>query len=190
MEDRFSGTSGRILASSLLAAAVLVPVLLITSPLIARWSELRTEISSSSQTLERYREIGSRRHQLEAELTSLEAAASQQPSILASSAPGQTAAKLQADLKQIVDTYHAQLRSAQTLPDATDGGVSKVSVRFDINCDVVRLENILHQVESSGLFVQRLDIRAPENQASQRPANATPLDVSLEVYRLIAGRQP
>jgi hypothetical protein len=155
----------------------------VVRPLAGRWEAWNTEIENGEKLLDGYQSAGASQAELQTKISALQQILARQHPFLEGTSSPLVAAKMQGDLKAVVEAAGGQLRSVQVLPAATEGGIGRVGVRADIGATVESLEKILYEIEHSTplLLIDSLEIQAPEN-GQDGPGHPVPLTVRFDVY--------
>ncbi len=102
------------------------------------------------------------------------------------------AAKLQEQVKSLLETHQGQLVSTQPVPAQAEGSFTPVKIRVHMKSDISTLLNVLYQLESSKplAFIDNLQIQrvgaSQKNNNRRKKLNIKPLDTrfDLKVYML------
>jgi Type II secretion system (T2SS), protein M subtype b len=154
----------RALALAILAAAMAVALLSVIIP-VQRVVEAQQEtMRQSLKLLAAYRKAAAERQGLERNLKEIRAA----PGAVAGLVDGATtplaAAKMQSEVKRIIEAHGGEIRSAQNLPSSVAGGFEQIAIRYDITLPMAALGQIAYEIETHKpyFFIDGVDIRAPE----------------------------
>lgn len=182
MMQGISQRLSRALAVTLLIAAAGGIWSLAVEPAAAAFRNAQTHIDETSRRLERYRQAGRDRAELERLAAEQRRRWEDNGVMLVADNPVLAAANLQKTIKDIVGRQQATLRSVQPLPPKTEGWVEKIAVRVRLETDMPSLQKITHAVESAlpHLFLDQVDIRAQTTGAQQR--GPVILDVQADIY--------
>lgn len=156
----------RALAVLILLALVAAVYLGIALPL-AGSLQADDDLDRSLRLLAGYQHAASLRPALEQRL----AARRQVESALPGLWPGATAAPagtgLQGEARRLIEGAGGQIRSAQEIPPAEDGGLERIGVRIELTLPMTSLPRLLQAFDSHKpyLFLDKVDVHAPEGQA-------------------------
>jgi len=176
-----------------LAVALGIGWLVIVAPFVEVLDPDRSERERLERQWAAYDAAARSRPALEAELRLLRSREAEIDGLLKGSTAALTAAALQSDVKAIVEKNGGEIRSARILPASTTDTFEKVTVQYDVVVPMKALKGLMYQIEthSPHLFVDTIDIRAPENW---RPSTGSTPEPKLAVrwqvsgYRWVGGR--
>jgi len=176
MSLRLSPRRGRGLALAILVAAAAAVGLAIALPLQGTIEARRKTVQSQLKLLAAYRRAEAQRPVVEAELKALKTAQAATAGLIDGATPPLAAARLQTEMKKIVEAHGGEIRSVQNLPPALVEGFETIELRYDITLPMKALGPVVYEVESHTpyLFIDGVDIHAPEALASDQPAAQEP----------------
>ena len=180
----------RALALTLLLLAVFAVWGGVVTPIARAWQERTAAIESDRQLLAGYRRATSDPTALLERLKQAEQILVDQRGFLEGPTEALAAARLQGDLKRIVEAAGGQLRSAQSLAPVAEEGNQRIGVRIDTLLNIETLKNVLHAIEGAipPLFIAALEIQAPE-EGQNAPGRAIPLTTRMEIHGYLQGGQ-
>jgi hypothetical protein len=155
---------GRVLALAILAAAMAVALLGVIIP-VQRVVETQQEnLERSLRLLAAYRNAAAERQGLERSLKEIRAAPGAMAGLVDGATTPLAAAKMQSDVKRIIEAHGGEIRSAQNLPSSAADGFEQIAIRYDITLPMAALGQIAYEIETHTpyFFIDGVDIRAPE----------------------------
>jgi len=177
---RLSPLLSRLLAISLLLAALAAVWLLAVEPLRQRHLELDESIAMSHALLQRFARETADRGALERQRDALRASKPVSTGLLRGDNETLAGAFVQSFLTTTVERAGGSVRSVQVLPAREEHGLRRISARAQLQLTTTALRDVLHRLEGSDpyLFVDKLDIR----QAQQpRPGEEETAEIGLLV---------
>ena len=182
--------AGRVAASLILLAALLVVKLVAVDPLIDAYAADADELSKLTQLSARYRALAARLPALEAERDGLVRHLTAASGFLANANETLAAADLQARLKALVDQAHGELKSTQILPPQQVQGFRRIGVRAEMSMTLPALQQVLYETEAGSptLVLDDLSIRskAADRQEERNPDDVL-LTASVDIYGFLKG---
>lgn len=178
---------GRVAAVALLLLPLALLYAWVARPLLAGYAEDRQSVAQQQALLQRYREIGSRLPQLQAELAELRRAQSANGGFLQGTNDVIVAAQLQDRLKRLVEAAQGNLQSIQVLAVREEGKFRRVTIRGQMNLSTAGLQRVVYEIESGSpvLFLDNLDLRP--HVRTDRPEEAVDsLDIGFDLYGYLA----
>ncbi len=102
--------------------------------------------------------------QLEAEMSALKAQLGARSNLLPGDSDALAQAALQSDVKAMAEVDAGEVRSAFALPPVAEGGLTLVSVQFDIVLPIAKLRALAYAIESRSpdLFLSSVDLAGPQ----------------------------
>jgi general secretion pathway protein M len=178
----------RAFALVILGVLVFTTLFGIILPLIYIYREDWDSIDESRRLIAGYHRLGASRPALAAQLDELRRRESTR-GFLQGKEPTLVAATLQSDLKRVIVTNGGEIRSSQILPVVDESGFPKVGIRLDLAANAASLQKILFQVEVSepALFIDNVDIRAPESLRMEAAGAEAPYVVRFDVIGYMEG---
>lgn len=160
---------GRVLALGILAAVPLCFWLAVIDPIWQSWADGDEAEARTLQMIAAFRQTAALRPALDSRLKEIEAHSRGSSGLVAGNTPALAAAGVQAEIKRIIESRGGQVRSTQDLVPVREGAVEKIGVRFDITTSLEALPSIVYEIEAHVpyLFIDNLEIRAPEDSRSQ-----------------------
>jgi hypothetical protein len=182
----------RILALAILAGVMFSVWGVVVEPLSDLWQEQRTAADRQQKMLAAYKRSAAELPALSARRDALRKQDATQSGFLEGAGATVIAAKLQTDVKRMIESQPGQVTSMQILPVATVDGFDKIAVRVDFKASTDALPRIVHAIEAGGngaggnapaLFVENISVRAPETPLPAAVAAREPeLTVRWDVY--------
>lgn len=162
----------------------------VARPLLAGYDADRQSIEQQQTLLQRYREIGGRLPQLQAELAELRHAQSGSGGFLEGTNEVIVAAQLQDRLKGLVEAAQGSLQSVQVLAVHDEGKFRRVAIRGRMNLTTAGLQRVVYAIESGApvLFVDNLDLR-PHVETNRLEEAVDSLDVGFDLYGYLAAEK-
>lgn len=98
---------------------------------------------------------------------------------IAATQPSLAVAQLQGKLGQIFSAASATVSQSQSLPEAKEGALTKVSVQANIEADIKALTAALHAIDEARplLTIEKLTIRDPDGEFASLPNSGVPTNV-------------
>lgn len=151
-----TGQRGRLLALGILLLPLLVIFNWVLLPAWQNYAELRDEIATDTDQLQRYRRIAAELPQLRTQVR--EQAQQQQlaPYLIAGNNPAQAGASLQKYLQTMVNARGGRILSLRSLKAEQDGAFERVPLNARLQIDTEGLQQVLYQIET-GRPLLRID---------------------------------
>lgn len=167
---------GRKAAITALLLAVMMVVVFAVVPFCAAFYAQREEISASLHKLAYYQAEIAERSSREAEFKSVIQRGSTSPSLFPGESASLAQAKLQGDVKDIVESNGGEVRSALIIPNAPAKMIDTVSVQYELSVPITRLKDLTYSIESHMpyLVVDHISIMAPLNWSNTDPKAPEP----------------
>jgi general secretion pathway protein M len=165
----------RLLALAILLAPVGILSAAVGQPLLALFAPDQ-ERARALSLVAAYERKAAERPLLEARLHALEARDAGLSGLLDGATTAVAAANLQSQIKAVVERHRGEIKSAQDLPSLTHEDFEKIEVRCDLTAPMSALGPLLYEIETRQpyLFVDALDISAPETWTADAPGAADP----------------
>jgi general secretion pathway protein M len=179
-------------AVAILLGLLLLPYVLVVSPVIDLYRSSRQELAEARAQLGRAAVFASRVERLRASLASLDQGNANRGEFLQGQNESLAAAQLQNQLKVFVDAAQAELKSTQTLPSRKEGTLSRVTVRAQLSATTTGVQAVIYAIESFSprLVIDNLDIRArPQARGGNQSYDDLLLDIRFDVYGYLRGGQ-
>jgi general secretion pathway protein M len=176
----------RVLALTLLLAAVALVATGIVLPAVERYQALAGSVADNEAALARFTAAAARLPRLEAEDAALKRALAAQDGFLKATNDSLIAAELQNRIKRAVEANGGQLKSTQILPMSDENGFRKVTARVEIAGDTGALARIWYEMETGApfLFIDEFDIEG--RQVLRRNRIGPPLTLLQTRFELVA----
>jgi len=170
------GRKGAFIAIGAIAFLFLV---LVALPLAAIFSAQAEDREEALAQLEAYRAEEARRPALQARLAALQEGAKSVPGLLTATSAALAQARLQSDMKGLIDRNGGSLLSAQLLPPTKVKGFDSVAIQYDVTIPLSRFSGLVYAVETHVpyYFVDSADFVMPPNWR----ANLAQQDPSMEM---------
>lgn len=168
-------------------ASALSILLLLLAASIGIVVSLAEDLSSGSEHLEQsrrllagYQRIGAQRLQIEQSLAAVRQAEAALPGPWPGATPELAASQMQAEVKRLVESAGGQIRTVQPVPAATESGFERFGLRLELAVPMTALPPLLQAIEAHTpyLFLDKIDIRAPDGQVTGMPLLTVRGDVS------------
>jgi hypothetical protein len=157
----FFGRKSALLA---LGTASLTVVVLLAFTLFVIVGSANEEADENHADLARFRAETAARPYVEKALAALRAQAANLPSFAHGDSDALAEARLQSDVKAMVEHSGGEVRSAFALPPSHEHGLARLSVQYDITVPATHLHELAYAVEAHlpALFIMQSDITAPQ----------------------------
>jgi len=172
-------------ALAILLAIIAAAWLLAVQPLIVSFFEHRESISRSWDMLARYQGLASTRSQLDSTLQKLHAAQKTEDRLLTGGSAQLVGAKLQNNLKEVIESNGSSLTSMQILPTREEEGFQRISISVSLTATIESLQEILYKIENQDpyLFIENLEVRTNRGLfQGNSDENSRDLQVHFDVY--------
>jgi len=170
------GRKGAFIAVGAIAFLFLV---LVALPLAAMFRAQAEDREEALAQLEAYRAEEARRPALQARLAALQEGAKSVPGLLTATSAALAQARLQSEMKELIDRNGGSLLSAQLLPPTKVKGFDSVAIQYDVTIPLSRFSGLVYAVETHVpyYFVDSADFVMPPNWR----ANLAQQDPSMEM---------
>lgn len=181
----------RIGAVAILFALALIVWNGVARPIVSTWQSDNREIGRMQTLIVRYRDLAQTEPALEKQLKALQHANATSRAFLAGGNANLILARLQSDVKGVVEAHHGQVHSVQALPVGDEAGFKKLGVRFEITTTLEDLTQIFYAIETQSptLFLDNINIQASQALAPN-PSATTPLTVQYDVFGYTRTKTP
>ncbi len=173
---------------SLLSLIILLGLILLITiacirPAISYYQERQTELSSQQERLQKYRTMAAQKNKLIPLYKQQLSKTNKHQHFLPVMAPSLGAAKLQEQIKSLLEKHQGQLVSTQPVQAQPEGVFIPVMIRVHMKSDIETLLNVLHNLESSQplAFIDNLQI---QRVGSTRNNNRNKLKTRLNIKPL------
>lgn len=179
-------TAQRWLALSLLAVVLMLVLLGVIMPLVAKALALNEEKASLLFRLQRYQRIIDRKDEVFANIDKLKAGYRRQGYFSRQETAPLASADLQQVIKNAIATAGGQLTSTQVLPPKKDGEFTGIAVKVRMSGDIRALRSVLYQIETAMplLVIDELDVRPQRGRRNRRTRKIVPsnqLNITFQV---------
>ena len=179
-------------AAALIACATLLLIIavFVVTPVVAAFSAQSDEIDASLQQLGFYRAEIAAKPVLEAELKSLDEKGASVPGVIDAESTTLAQAKLQSQMKALVEANGGSVRSMQVMPSAKQGGFEIIAVQCDLSVPQSRLKSLSYALAAHApyLFVDEASISAPNLGPDDIGNKQSMLDIRWTVHGYRWGR--
>jgi len=176
--------TGKTAAHGALAILAVVAVLGIGVPIWSAFQAQREDIDGDLQQLGEIQAQIAARPQLETELAAINRRGASVPGIVEGDSTALAQAKLQSDLKGIIEGAKGQVRSMEALPGEQKGAFEMIAIECDLAIPQGRLKDLAYAVASHApyLFVDQASISAPPSNPDEPQNRDILLDVRWTVH--------
>jgi len=176
--------SGRTAARTALAVCAILAVLAIGAPIVAAFQAQQDDIDDALQQLGQTRAELAARPALEAELAAINRRGASVPGIVEGDSTALAQARLQSDLKTIVEGAKGEVRSMQALPAGQQGAFEAIAIECDLAIPQTRLKDLAYAVVTHApyLFVDQVSIAAPPSNPDEPQNRDIVLDVRWTIH--------
>jgi general secretion pathway protein M len=164
---------------------------MLVEPLMGSFVEHRESIARSRDMLVRYQGLNSSRKQIDSNLTKLQAAQASEERLLKGGSAQLVGAKLQNNLKELIEGDGGSLTSMQVLPVREEQNFQRVTLAVTLTATIESLQKILYAVEAQTpyLFVENLQVTANQGYTEVSDSeNRRDLQVHFEVFGYMPGQ--
>ena len=182
MNLRFLATP--IAARCALAACAVLLVLAIGVPIAMAFQAQHDDIDDTLQQWGTARAQIATRAALETELASLDRRGASVPGIVEGGGTALAQARLQSDIKSIVEAAKGEVRSMQALPATQQGAFEVISIQCDLAIPQARIKDLAYAVAAHApyLFVDQATIESPPPNPDDPAARDVMLDVRWTIH--------
>lgn len=166
----------RLLALTILAALTILVGFAVIWPVEIIFSNKSDEVRRAHLMLANYRAVASLRPNLESQLAELQKQSKSIPGLVAENALAAATAKIQGDVRSMIQSQGGQIRSTQNLPPATVNGFDKIDVRYDFAIPTNRLRELIYLIDTHVPFlvIDAVQMRVSENSQVNNPSTPPP----------------
>lgn len=178
--------SGHWRAVGILALLIVFTWFAVVDPVVVAFDDQHEQRDRSLRLISAYKNIVESRPTLEAELATLEQQRRSASGLIEGDSAALAAARLQNEIRTIVERHGGEIRSTQNLPVSTDSSFEKIDIGCDLSIPMTGLKSVIYQIETHTpyLFIDKVDIRMPENW---QPADENAIAPKLEVRWVVSG---
>ncbi|MFK8068601.1 MAG: type II secretion system protein GspM [Gammaproteobacteria bacterium] len=168
-------------------------------PALTYYKDKQTELQTQQERLHRYKNVAAQKDTLLPFYKKQINQSTDTINFMQKMAPSLAAAKLQQQIKSLLEKNQGQLISTQPIPAQPEDMVTPIMIKVHIKSNTKALLHILHNLESSQplVFIQNLQIQSVgrnKKKANNRSQNKVikPLNTrfDLKVYMLNEGTSP
>ncbi|MEI9984488.1 MAG: type II secretion system protein GspM [Aliidongia sp.] len=170
----------RVAALSILLLLMASVCFGIVLPLLSGLQGNDEDLDSSLRLLTGYQRVAALQPGLEQRLAKLNQEEASLPGLWPGATSALASAGLQSEVKRLVESAGGQIRSAQQLPAAQEGGFERIGLRLDLTVPMTALPVLLQALDAHApyLFLDQIDLHAPETPAKAAPSLAIRWEVS------------
>lgn len=160
---------GRLLALAILAGILILAGLVIVWPFWQSFAEREVALAQAYRTIGRFEAAIARRHQVQARVVALKAGGLGASGLYEGASAALAGARLQNDIRMIVEANGGELRSMSTRPPFAADGYEKLTLVCDFTLPVGKLKSLSYALETHQpyLFIEAVTIRMPEGWQPQ-----------------------
>ncbi len=179
----------RILAIGILLVVIFSATMVVIWPVHMVLISQENKFRSSLLLLAKYRAVAAQRPILESELAELRKQTASIPGLIKEKNVTLAAAKLQSEIRSIIESRGGQIRSTQNLSPSKIGSFDKIDIRYDFAIPTNHLRELVYQLDTHMpyLFFDAVEAHVSENVQLDGPDAAPPnMDVrwTITAYRL------
>jgi general secretion pathway protein M len=166
----------RWLALGLLGLVIALIIFLVIVPVVSMGMENHEKKQDLAFRLHRARQIVAKKDSVKENIERIKKQYQTQNYFSTRDTEALASADLQKFIKSAISQADGQLTSTQVLPQITDNGFNRVTVKVRMSCDIDALRNILHEIESSAqvMIVDQLDIRPVRGRRNRKTRQIEP----------------
>lgn len=178
------GRKGAIIA---IGAIVFLFLVIVVLPFAAMFRAQAEDRETALAQLEAYRAEEARRPALAARLAALREGAKSVPGLLTAASAALAQARLQSEMKDLIDKNGGSLLSAQLLPPTKVKGFDSVAIQYDVTIPLSRFSGLVYAVETHVpyYFVDSADFVMPPNWKPNGPQQDPSMEMrwTIHAYR-------
>lgn len=171
LRTRPSKSRACLLAIGLPVLLLLLIVLSVALPWLDKNRYYEDEIDNRTGKLRRFAAINAEKPRLQAELDRINQEIRDSDYYVQADKPALAAAKIQQQIKRVVESNGGQLTSTQALPAKADGDLTQIQVRVRISGDMDTVLKSLHALESSRPLLMLENFTVRSRSVRQRTKN-------------------
>lgn len=170
----------QLLAFGILVLVLAATWLIVISPIIEAFGDLKETIARSQRLVSEFEARGAAVPDLRTQLDQVRKMQLAETGYVEGANPAAASSALQATARRVLETNGATLRSLQALPPAPDGTAQRIAIRIDATIPGTRLLDLLYEFRISApwLFADNVDLRVPDSVVAASPSAPRP-DVSV-----------
>lgn len=175
----------RGLALALLIFVVWCTWLFLINPVVAAWWSDDEYWDRSIRLLTGYSRNGAAQPALQDTFAKLQQSIASQPGYFQGGDVNVAAAKLQSDVKRLVEAGSGEIKISQLLPASSVEGFRKIGIRVEFLADTEGLQRIFYDIETSNpaMFFDAINIRGSDvPNAEPATKQGSKLTIRCEVY--------
>lgn len=181
-----------LLSLLILIGLIVLVIVAVAKPAIAHYQGLKSELQTQQQHLQRFHDIASQKDKLIPFYKKQISGKIAQQHFLPVMAPSLAAARLQEQVKGMLQGTPGQLISTQPVPAQQEGLFTPVMIRIHMKSDIETLLHVLHRLEDGQplAFINNLQIqliggnRPANNRRKTTNSNVLDTRFDLKVYML------
>jgi hypothetical protein len=180
----------RAAALTALAAGGVLFGIVVVAPVAAAFAAQDGEIQEGLRQLGFYRAEIAAKPALEAQLRSLNDRGASVPGVIDAPSTAIAQAKLQSEIKALVEANQGNVRSMQIMPASSQSGFEVIAVQSDVSIPESRLKDLAYAVAAHApyLFVDEASVSAPPREADDVQNRSATLDIRWTVHGYRWGR--
>jgi len=176
----------RWLALGLLGLVILLVIFIVIMPVLSMSWEYHERKQDLTFRLQRARQIVARKDSVIENIASIKKQYQAQNYFSTRNTEALASADLQKLIKTAISQMGGQLTSTQVLPQITDSGFQRVTVKVRMSGDIETLRGVLHEIESSAqvMLVDQIDIRpvrGKRNRKTRKIEASNKLNINFQV---------
>jgi len=176
----------RWLALGLLGLVLLLITFIVFVPLLSMGWEYHEQKQDLTFRLQRARQIVARKDSVIANIASIKKQYQEQNYFSTRDTEALASADLQKLIKSAISQTGGQLTSTQVLPQISDSGFNRVTVKVRMSGDIETLRAVLHEIESSPqiMLIDQIDIRPVRGKRNRKTRKIEPsnkLNINFQV---------
>jgi len=176
----------RWLALGLLGLVLLLIIFIVFVPLLSMGWEYHEQKQDLTFRLQRARQIVARKDSVIANIASIKKQYQEQNYFSTRDTEALASADLQKLIKSAISQTGGQLTSTQVLPQISDSGFNRVTVKVRMSGDIETLRAVLHEIESSPqiMLIDQIDIRPVRGKRNRKTRKIEPsnkLNINFQV---------
>lgn len=180
----------RTAALAALGVTAILFAFAVVAPVAAAFTAQSDEIDQALRQLGFYRAEIAAKPALEAELRALDERGASVPGVIEAPSTALAQAKLQSEIKALVEANRGSVRSMQIMPVSAQNGFEIIAVQSDLTIPEGRLKDLAYAAAAHApyLFVNEASVTAPPREPDDIQAREVMLDIRWTVQGYRWGR--